>query len=167
MSRRLFAVTAALTLSMVAPWAATSASAQALPARLDLSTAIPNAVVPPVIIAGDQLPSEFRGLTPKSRASSWLMGLYASTAVMQALDVHSSLTAFRAGAVEANPLMVGPTRNTMAFIALKAGVATGTVLAARNMAKTNKIAAIAALVAVNSAYAMIVNHNYQVARGRR
>jgi hypothetical protein len=85
---------------------------------------------------------------------------------MQMLDVHSTLSAFRAGAVEANPLMEGVTRNRAAFFAVKAAVATSTVLAARQLSKRNKVAAIVTLVAINSAYAMVVNHNYQVARGR-
>ena len=93
-----------------------------------------------------------------------MTGLYASTFTMQALDVHSTLKAFSVGAVEANPMMTGVTKNKMAFIALKAGIATSTVLAARSMARTNKVAAIATLIAVNSAYAMIVEHNYAVAR---
>jgi hypothetical protein len=46
-------------------------------------------------------------------------------------------------------------------------VATSTVLAARHMAKRNKVAAIATLIAVNSAYAMIVQHNYRVAQRLR
>jgi hypothetical protein len=35
------------------------------------------------------------------------------------------------------------------------------------MAKRNKVAAIATLVAMNSAYAMIVQHNYRVAQRLR
>jgi hypothetical protein len=96
-----------------------------------------------------------------------MTSLYASTAVMQALDVHSTLRALDRGAVEANPLMTGAARNKAAFIALKAGVAFSTVMAARNMSKRNKVAAVLTLVAINSAYAMIVNHNYKVARGLR
>jgi hypothetical protein len=86
---------------------------------------------------------------------------------MQALDVHSTLRALGRGGVEANPLMASATRNKTAFIALKAGVALSTVMAARNMSKRNKVAAIVTLVAINSAYAFVVNHNYRVARGAR
>jgi hypothetical protein len=165
MSRRLL-VAAMLIFACVSPWSASKAQAQERMPYLDLSTAVSNAVVPPVLLSPESLPS----LTPskaRSRSSSLLAGLYVSTAVMQALDVHSTLTAFQAGAVEANPLMTEVTKNKVAFIALKAGIATSTMLAAHNMAKTNKVAAIATLFAINSAYAMIVEHNYKVANSLR
>lgn len=94
-----------------------------------------------------------------------LGSLYASTAIMQALDVHSTILALDRGAVEANPLMSGITKNKAVFIATKAAVATSMVFAARSMAKRNKVAAVITLVALNSAYAMVVQHNYKVARG--
>lgn len=92
-----------------------------------------------------------------------LNSLYASTAVMQGLDVHSTLMAFRSGAVEGNPLMVGATRNRAAFIATKAAVTAATIFAAKKIARKNKVAAVITLVAVNSAYAMVVAHNYRLA----
>lgn len=139
--------------------------------HLDLSTSLSNTIVPPVVLAGvKQMPmtfdtSDYR--RPRPSRSPLMMSLYASTAVMQALDVHSTLTALDRGAVEANPLMSPVTRNKAAFIALKAGVAVSSIMAARNMSKRNKVAAALTLVAVNSAYAMVVNHNYRVARGAR
>jgi hypothetical protein len=69
--------------------------------------------------------------------------------------------------VEANPLVGGLSGRKAAFIALKAGVAFSTIMAARNMSKRNKVAAVATLVAINSAYAMVVRHNYRVARQLR
>jgi hypothetical protein len=99
--------------------------------------------------------------------STLMTSLYASTAVMQALDVHSTLSAFRAGATEANPLMQGVTKNRAMFMAVKAGVAASTILAARQLSKRNKVAAVVTLVAINSAYAMVVNHNYKIARSIR
>ena len=83
---------------------------------------------------------------------------------MQGLDLHSTLKAFSAGAVEGNPIMSGVTKNRAAFIATKAAVAAVTILATRKIAKKNKVAAVITLIAVNSAYAMIVNHNYKLAR---
>ena len=93
-----------------------------------------------------------------------LNSLYASTAVMQGLDVHSTVMAFRGGAVEGNPLTAGATRNRAAFIATKAAVTAATIFAAKKIAKKNKLAAVITLVAVNSAYAMIVAHNYRLAQ---
>jgi len=104
---------------------------------------------------------------PRSSNSRLLSSLMVSTVVMQALDVHSTYQALGQGAVEANPIMAGVTGNKAAFIATKAAVATATVLAARHMGKRNKVAAIATLVAINSAYAFVVDHNYRVARGQR
>lgn len=93
--------------------------------------------------------------------------LYASTAVMQALDIHSTLKGLDRGATEGNPLMAGITSNKAAFIATKVGVAAGTILAARHVAKKNKVAAALTLVALNSAYAFVVSHNYKIAGHHR
>jgi hypothetical protein len=164
MSRRLF-VSAVLALTTVSPWLASRAQAQER-VQLDLSSAISNTNSPSAAYNADQLPN-FVKPTQKSRSSGVLASLYVSTAVMQALDVRSTVTAFGAGAVEANPLMTDVTKNKLAFVALKAGIAASTVMAAHNMAKTNKAAAIATLFAINSAYAMIINHNYKVANSMR
>lgn len=130
---------------------------------LDLSAALaaaPVALTPAPI----QDLADTMGRVPKHRTGSSLMNsLYASTAAVQALDVHSTLLALRRGAVEGNALMTGVTRHQAAFVALKAGVAISSVMAARNMSKRNKFAAAATLVAINSAYAMVVRHNYRVA----
>jgi hypothetical protein len=100
-------------------------------------------------------------------SSKLMTSLYASTVMMQALDVHSSLSAFRSGATEANPLMQGVTRNQAMFMAVKAGVAASTILAAKQLSKRNKAAAVATLVAINSAYALVVGHNYRVAQSMK
>lgn len=101
---------------------------------------------------------------PKTGGGTLLNSLYASTAMMQALDLHSTLKAFGAGATEGNPLMSGVTKNTAAFALTKAAVAAVTILATRKIAKKHKIAAVLTLVAVNSAYAMVVSRNYALAR---
>jgi hypothetical protein len=104
---------------------------------------------------------------PRDGRSRLLSSLLVSTVVMQALDVHSTYSALGRGAVEANPVMAGLAGNKAAFVATKAAVATATVLAARHVGKRNKVAAIATLVAINSAYAFVVDHNYRVARNLR
>jgi hypothetical protein len=104
---------------------------------------------------------------PRDGRSALLSSLLVSTVVMQALDVHSTYSALGRGAAEANPVMAGLAGNKAAFVATKAAVATATVLAARHVGKRNKVAAIATLVAINSAYAFVVDHNYRVARSLR
>ena len=100
----------------------------------------------------------------RNRSSMLMTSLYASTAAMQLLDVHSTLSAFRAGASEANPMMGEVTKSPAMVIAVKVGVAASTILAAKQLSKRNRAAAVATLVAINSAYAMVVSHNYRVAR---
>src|SRR5262245_44384605 len=62
-----------------------------------------------------------------SRRPALLPPLYASTIVLQALDAHSTMSAIRNGAHEANPLMQGVAKNDGAMLAVKAGVAAGTI----------------------------------------
>jgi hypothetical protein len=167
MPRRFFAVTLAAAICCLAPGIVTPAHAQeGSPSfQLDLTGALR-----PATLAADQsTPRPLPVFAPVSerRPSPVMLTLYASTAAMQALDMHSTLRAFSNGAVEANPLMSGVTRNKAAFLAVKAGVAASTIFAAKNMARRNKVAAIATLVAVNTAYALVVSHNYKVAGGRR
>ena len=137
--------------------------------RLDLSGALVNTGVSSVLLDADQLPAIQRPAvsmrSSTSKSSSVMMSLYVSTAAMQALDVHSTMSVFKRGGAEKNPLMKGIAGNTGAFIAMKAGLAAGTILATHNMAKRNKVAAVLTAVAINSAYVFVVNHNYKVARG--
>ena len=93
-----------------------------------------------------------------------LGSLYASTAVMQGLDIHSTFKGLERGAAEANPIMGGLVKNRPAFIATKSLVAGGTILAAHEVAKKSKVAAVVTLVALNAMYGYIVNHNYALAR---
>ena len=135
---------------------------------LDLSAAVADAAaLPPVALAIDQLPVTFNSEYRRPRPSNLLRSLYVTTAVMQALDVHSTLSALNNGAIEANPLMTQVSKNKAMFIALKAGVTVSTVMAARNMSRRNKVAAVATLLAINSAYALVIHHNYKVAASGR
>jgi hypothetical protein len=93
-----------------------------------------------------------------------LNSLYAATATMQMLDVHSTVKALDRGAVEANPLMAGLVQHRAAFVAAKVGVAALSIYAAKRLARNNRVGAIATMVALNSAYAMIVANNYRNAR---
>ena len=93
-----------------------------------------------------------------------LMPLYVSFATLQALDVHSTTRALNAGAVEGNPVMRGVANQPGALIAVKAGGAASTIWLTNKLSKRNKTAAIVVMAAVNSAYAMVVAHNYRAGR---
>jgi hypothetical protein len=165
MARRV-SVVIALVLAGAGLWAVPSAHAQER-VPLDLAGAFANTVVPPLVLTVDDQAAPAQLPYRRSGRGSLMTSLYVSTAAMQALDVHSTLQALDRGAVEANPLVGGLSGRKAAFIALKAGVAFSTIMAARNMSKRNKVAAVATLVAINSAYAMVVRHNYRVARQLR
>jgi hypothetical protein len=132
---------------------------------LALASAPVSAVASPATAERDV--SFYRPTAETSHSSKLLTSLYVTTAVMQALDVHSTYQALNRGAVEANPLVSGMTGHKAAFIAAKAAVATASIMAARRMAEHNKVAAILTMVGINSAYAMIVAHNYHVANSLR
>ncbi|MCC7007762.1 MAG: hypothetical protein IT184_03005 [Acidobacteria bacterium] len=101
--------------------------------------------------------------TPR-RGALTLRSMYMATAAMQMLDVHSTVKALDRGGVEANPLMTGLVQHRVAFVAAKASVAALTIYAAKRLARNNRVGAIATMVAMNSAYAMIVANNYRIAR---
>ena len=96
-----------------------------------------------------------------------LPALYVSYAALQAFDVFSTKQALSQGAREANPLMQGVVGNTGAFVAVKAAVAVGTIVAAERLWKTNKTAAIAVMVASNSVAAIVAARNARTLRQMR
>ena len=136
---------------------------------VDMTAAMLNSTVIPAVPLSDidqfPVPPVQRLSIRRTATTALLSTLYASTAVMQALDAHSTFRALDNGAVEANPLMTGLARNRAAFVAVKALVATTTILATRQMARRSKLGAVVTIIALNSAYAMIVRHNYNIARG--
>jgi hypothetical protein len=111
--------------------------------------------------------TEVRQIKNSSALTASLVGLYASTVTLQMLDVRSTYAVIGRGGAEGNPVMAGVVQNKGSFIALKAGLAAGTILAAHQLAKHNKVAAVVTLVALNSAYASVVAHNFDLARQMR
>ena len=134
-------------------------------AMLTLAAAPVAAVSSPALAQRDL--SLYRPIDEPSHSSKLLMSLYVTTAVMQALDVHSTYQALGRGAVEANPLVSGMTGHKAAFFAAKASVAAASIMAARRVAEHNKVAAVLTMVGITSAYAMVVAHNYHVANSLR
>lgn len=173
MFRRLFATTAMLALGVGAAAEARAEEPARAGFRLAAAPAASFLAVTATPDAADiQRAAEIQRLVPpvaraprRTSSTALLNSLYVSTIAMQALDVHSTLSAMRSGAVEGNPLMAGVAGHRAAFIAVKAGVAASTVFAAQKLAKHNKVAAIVTLMAINSAYAYVVNHNYRIGRG--
>jgi len=137
---------------------------------VDMTAAMLNNSLIPAVRAVDleqfPVPPVQRFSIRKTATSALMNTLYASTAVMQALDVHSTFRALDAGAVEANPLLGGLAKNRAAFVAVKAAVAVSTILATRQIARRSRVGAVITSLAVNSAYAMIVRNNYRLAGGR-
>ena len=170
MVRRALAAASFATLSIAFSAAPASAQDRLDLGRVDFMSAVANVAAPAARLDLNALEQRSLSLpippVDRPRGSAVLTSLYAATAVMQALDVHSTMKALEAGAVEANPLMSGVTKNRGAFMATKAAVAAGTVFAVQRIAKRSKVAAIVTAVAINSAYAMVVRHNYKIARGR-
>jgi hypothetical protein len=97
------------------------------------------------------------------RRPAVLPALYAMTAVTQALDAHSTMTALNRGAQEANPVMQGVASNGGALVAVKAGIAAGSIFVAEKMWRRNRAGAIATMVALNVVTAAVAAHNYRVA----
>lgn len=101
--------------------------------------------------------------TANSR-SPLLMFLYGFTVGTQATDVHSTRLALEAGAYETNPFMKAISANTGRLIAVKGGMTVGTIVLSERLARHHKTTAILTLVAINTAYAYVVHHNYSVSR---
>ncbi len=99
-----------------------------------------------------------------SHAFKTLLPFYASTAALQILDVRSTLQVIKLGGSEGNPMLRGLAAHPAMFMGVKAAIAAASIYSAHKLAKHSKLGAIATMVAVNSVYAMVVAHNYQVAR---
>jgi hypothetical protein len=163
MSRR-FAAALVMTFVTVAPTCVSRASAQTT-----TPTTIADAVAgaSAVQFADEQSTLPAPHALPRTDVK-WttpvLIGLQATTIATQMLDVHSTLKAMDAGAVEGNPMMGSLVKNRAAFVGVKAAIGAGVVYATHRIGQRNKVAAIAVAAAINSAYFMIASHNYKVAR---
>jgi len=94
-----------------------------------------------------------------------LPALYTSYAALQAYDVYSTRQALAVGAREGNPLMQGVVGNASGFVALKASMAAGTILAAERLWKNDrKAAAIGVMIASNAVSALVAGRNARALR---
>lgn len=167
------AVAMFVALVSLAPWSVPQAAAQT-----DAPLVIDGIVGPiSAMTATMQVAAVDQALAPAPRPAigrprrSWttpvVIALHATTALSQALDVHSTMVALDRGAVEANPLMAGIVKNKAAFIGVKAAMGAGFAYATHRMARRNKVGAIVTAAAVNSAFLMVAHHNYRIARALR
>jgi len=110
--------------------------------------------------AGDRLQVAHIQPRPPERPRL-LVPLYVSFAALQALDAHSTLKAVGRGYVEVNPLVAPSSKNGAAMTAMKVAVTTSVIVASEKLWRHNRVAAVAAIIAINGAYAAIVAHNYR------
>lgn len=89
------------------------------------------------------------------------MPLYLSFGALQSLDAHSTILALRAGGREQNPLMRDLASRPAGLVALKAGVTASTILLTERLRSKHRVGAMVLMTALNSAYAMVVVHNYR------
>jgi hypothetical protein len=131
--------------------------------RLDTAAAVAEATASwPVRLDAGQTP-----FNPYRRPAA-LPGLYAATIALQGYDAYSTLAARTAGARETNPLMQAAVKNPAVFVALKAGVATLSILAAERLWKDgHRVRAVVTMVVSNSVTAMVAANNASVLRRLR
>jgi hypothetical protein len=118
------------------------------------------ALLPP-LPAGPAPPPAVAPGTGKRPAA--LLPLYITFAALQVADVRSTLGALDTGGREGNPAFAG-LRSPSAMVALKTGVAAGTTYAVERLRKRSPGTAVVLMIALNSAYAAIVAHNYAIAQ---
>lgn len=139
--------------------AGTSGAAITAPGQLPLSEVVPAAAAAVDTGVARALNSTPGGPTRRPNA---LPILYASFGALQALDAATTLRAVGRGATEANPVLTGIASNRGAMVAVKAASFASTVYLTERLWKKNRVAAVVTMVCVNSAYAVIVAHNYRV-----
>jgi hypothetical protein len=123
----------------------------------DLSASLNAAAVPSLNVAA---------FTPKRPTA--LTSMYVGLAGLQAFDVYSTMSALKAGAREANPVMSGVVGHPAAFVALKAGMTTMSIVAAEKMWRQGKRAQAIAVMAVSNGFmTFVAAHNASVVSGQR
>lgn len=107
-------------------------------------------------------PQRLYAIRPVPDRRGALVPLYVSYASLQVLNAHSVFPALDGHGRQANPLITEFTRNRAGFIAMKAGVAAGTIYLTEKLRQRNRVAAVVVMVGLNSALAAITAHNYRV-----
>jgi hypothetical protein len=130
-------------------------------ATLDTATPIEAAAHAPTLM---QRMTGWRGGFASWRNDNRVMfPLYAAQVGLQALDIHSTTRAINAGASEGNALMSRIAGNPTALLFVKAGATASTIYLTEKVAKRSRLAAVITMVGLDSAYVLIVAHNYRSA----
>jgi hypothetical protein len=140
--------------------------ANAMP-KLTFATSVTAPVVLSVAPAPEAVSSSRPTFDYGSSPFKTMLPFYASTAVLQVLDVRSTLQVVKLGGGEGNPVLQGLVGHPAMFMGVKAAIAASSIYAAHKLAKHNRFGAIATMAGLNSVYAMVVAHNYQLARSMR
>ena len=94
---------------------------------------------------------------------SLLPAMYMTSAALQGYDAFSTMKALKNGGREANPFMRAIVQRPAAFIAMKAGVTTASIMAAEQLWKGNhRMGAIGLMVASNVMMGAVAAHNSRV-----
>ena len=94
---------------------------------------------------------------------SLLPAMYMTSAALQGYDAFSTMKALRNGGREANPFMQSLVQHPVAFIAMKAGVTTASIMAAEQLWKGNhRLGAIGLMVASNAMMSAVAINNQRV-----
>jgi hypothetical protein len=137
---------------VAAPLASAATAAAARIDRADMGSAIDFSSTRPVT----------------ARRPGLLPALYVGTAALQAFDAYSTLTVLNRGGAEQNPLMQHVVKSPVAFVALKAGIAAASIMAAEKMWKSNnRVGAIVTMVASNGLMAYVAAHNARALHATR
>jgi hypothetical protein len=120
---------------------------------------------PSVVTAAAQMPTApIQPLSEIEQTPRGLMpALYAGNIALQVMDTHSTFRALDAGMVESNPMMRWTTEHPVAFVSMKAAATATTILVAEKIRKKHPWRAALFMTGVNTAYALVVAHNYRAA----
>lgn len=158
--RRTFAASILATLLIAAPALAADTDAKAT--ALDV-TAVATAAVTPAPETPAPTPDFSSRIEARFRRPSALPALYMTSAALQGYDAYSTLTALKNGGVEANPLMKNVVSHPAVFVALKATVATTSIMAAERMWKNgNRLGAVGVMLVSNVAMGVVAANNARV-----
>jgi uncharacterized protein DUF5658 len=144
---------------------ALSASIAAIPSTAHAQSVDPEVLDAPALSASLTVPAP---VAPSARRAA-LLPLYGSLIGLQALDLESTIKAIGSGAGrESNPMLQSVVGRPAALLAVKAG-ASGLIIFASERLRKEKhpAAAVVLMIGINSAYAIVVAHNYALAHSSR